>query len=110
MGYRLCFGGEIADVVVNANQIVISTKGVRNDNEMFFFLEGLADLGRGGMILNWDNFSIDKSIADAEINGNNIYLSWKGFLEKSELKYIWVSESEFTPPHNKNYVTLMRCK
>ncbi|MEH8110911.1 hypothetical protein Q7I18_08210 [Aeromonas veronii] len=99
-----------ADIVVNSNQIVISTKVVRNDNKMSFFLEGPADLGRGGMMLNWDDFSIDKSIADAEMNGNNINLSWKGFFEKSAFKYVWVSESEFTPPHNKNNVTLMRCK
>lgn len=99
-----------ADVVVNSNQIVISTKVVRNDNKISFFLEGPADLGRGGMMLNWDDFSIDKSIADAEMNGNNINLSWKGFFEKSAFKYVWVSESEFTPPHNQNHVTLMRCK
>ncbi|HHQ4776522.1 TPA: hypothetical protein ACSP0C_000219 [Aeromonas veronii] len=99
-----------ADVVVNSNQIVISTKVVRNDNKMSFFLEGPADLGRGGMMLNWDDFSIDKSIADAEMNGNNINLSWKGFFEKSVFKYVWISESEFIPPHNKNHVTLMRCK
>lgn len=99
-----------ADIVVNSNQIVISTKVVRNDNKMSFFLEGPADLGRGGMMLNWDDFSIDKSIADAEMNGNNINLSWTGFFEKSAFKYVWVSESEFTPPHNKNHVTLMRCK
>ena len=99
-----------ADIIVNFNQIVISTKVVINDNEMSFFLEGPADLGRGGMMLNRDDFSIDKSIADAEMNGNNINLSWKGFFEKSAFKYVWVSESEFTPPHNKNHVTLMRCK
>lgn len=86
-----------ADVVVNSNQIVISTKVVRNNNEISFFLEGPADLGRGGMMLNWDDFSIDKSIADAEMNGDNINLSWKGFFEKSAFKYVWVSESEFTP-------------
>lgn len=99
-----------ADIIVNSNQIVISTKVVRIDNKMSFFLEGPADLGRGGMMLNWDDFSSDKSIADAEMNGNNINLSWKGFFEKSAFKYVWVSESEFTPPHNKNYVTLMQCK
>ncbi|HHQ4518190.1 TPA: hypothetical protein ACSP2U_000197 [Aeromonas veronii] len=99
-----------ADIVVNSNQIVISTKVVRNDNKMSFFLEGPADLGRGGMMLNWDDFSIDKSIADAEMNGNNINLSWKGFFEKSVFKYVWISESEFIPPHNKNHITLMRCK
>ncbi|MCF5893192.1 hypothetical protein K3H46_19525 [Aeromonas veronii] len=99
-----------ADIVVNSNQIVISTRVVRNGNKMSFFLKGPADLGRGGMMLNWDDFSIDKSIADAEMNGNNINLSWKGFFEKSAFKYVWVSESEFTPSHNKNHVTLMRCK
>lgn len=74
--------------MVNVNQIVISTTVVRYDNKMSIFLEGPAGLGRGGMMLNWDDFSIDKSIADAEINGNNINLSWNGFFEKSELKYV----------------------
>lgn len=34
-----------ADIVVNSNQIVISTKVVRNDNKMSFFLEGPAESG-----------------------------------------------------------------
>lgn len=99
-----------ADIIVNTNQIVISTKMVRSDDRLSFFLEEPADLGRGGMMLNWDDFSHDKSIADAEVNGDKMEFSWKGFFENSTLKYVWISDSEFTSPKNENHVTIYKCK
>lgn len=99
-----------ADIIVNTNQIVVSTKVVRSDDKLSFFLEEPADLGRGGMMLNWDDFSSDKAIADAEINGDTIEFSWKGFFENSTLKYVWIYDSEFTSPKNENHVTIYKCK
>lgn len=105
----IIFNDKKADMIVNFNQIIVSTKVVRSDDKLFFFLEEPTDLGRGGMMLNWDDFSSDKPIANAEINGNKIKLSWNGFFEKSKLKYVWVSDSEFTSQKNKSYVTINKC-
>lgn len=105
----ILFDHNKADIIVNSNQIVVSTKVVRSDDKISFFLEEPTDLGRGGMMLNWDDFSSDKSIADAEVDGNKIKMSWNGFFEKSKLKYVWVSDSEFTSKKNENYVTINKC-
>lgn len=99
-----------ADVIVNTNQIVVSTRVVKTDDKLSFFLEEPADLGRGGMMLNWDDFSNSKPIADAQKNGDIIKLSWKGFFESSTLKYVWVSDSEFTAPKNEKYVIMKKCE
>lgn len=61
-------------------------------------------------MLNWDDFSSDKAIADAEINGDKIEFSWNGFFENSTLKYVWIYDSEFTSPKNENHVTIYKCK
>lgn len=61
-------------------------------------------------MLNWDDFSHDKSIADAEVNGDKMEFSWKGFFENSTLKYVWISDSEFISPKNENHVTIYKCK
>lgn len=88
----------------------MSTRVVKTDDKFSFFLEEPADLGRGGMMLNWDDFSNSKPIADAQKNGDKIKLSWKGFFESSTLKYVWVSDSEFTVPKNEKYVIMKKCE
>lgn len=98
-----------ADVIVNSNQIVVSTKLIRSNEKIVFFLEEPTDLGRGGMMLNWDAFSNDKPIASAKVNGDKIEFSWNGFFDKSTSKYVWVSDSEFTSPKDKNYVVINKC-
>lgn len=99
-----------AEMIVNSNQIVIDTTVVRNDTVLSFFLKEPLDLGRGGMMLNWDGFSKKNAIADAVISGNKMKLSWKGFLEKGTSKYIWKSDSDFSSLSDKNDLVINKCE
>ncbi len=99
-----------ADLVVNLNQIVISAKIVKNGNSISFYLDEPIELGRGGMMLDWDSFSKNEKIAVVTINGNKASLSWNGFFETNKSQYIWVSESEFYSQGGGKNVTINRCE
>lgn len=97
------------EMIVNSNQISISVSIVKHDDKLSFFLNEPIDLGRGGMMLGWEHFSKERAIADAVISGDHIVLSWRGFFDKRKTKYMWVSESDFSPPSDKKEVILSRC-
>lgn len=99
-----------AEMIVNSNQIVVGAAVVRNDHSLSFFLEELLDLGRGGMMLNWDGFSNKNAIADAVISGDKMKLSWKGFFEKNTSKYIWKEDSDFSALSDKKYIVINKCE
>lgn len=99
-----------SELVVNSNQIVISASTNKNEeSKISFFLNEPLDLGRGGMMLKWEDFSKQKPIAMANINGSEMHLSWYGFFDSKQDKYVWVSESDFSSKNNKN-VTLFNCE
>ena len=97
------------EMIVNSNQISISVNVVKHDNKISFLLNGPIDLGRGGMMLGWDHFSKERAIADAVIDGSHIVLSWRGFFDKRKAIYVWVAESDFSPPSDKKETLLSRC-
>ena len=98
-----------ADLVVNSNQILISTKVVRDGEGMSFYLEEPIDLGRGGMMLHWDDFSTKEKIAHGILRGQNMVFSWKGFFDRKISKYVWVSESDFSAKNSKGDIVMSRC-
>ena len=99
-----------AEMIVNSNQIVVGAAVVRNDNSLSFFLEEPLDLGRGGMMLDWDEFSKKNAIADAVISGDKMKLSWKGFFEKNTSKYMWKADSDFSALSDKNDIVINKCE
>lgn len=107
---RITFKESKADMVVNSNQILVSAKVVRSNDRLSFFLDEPTDLGRGGMMLNWDDFSKKKPIADAVISSKKISLSWKGFFEESTSKYVWISDSDFSSSNSTNKIVVNRCE
>ncbi len=107
---RMYFKNNKVEMVVNSNQILISAKMVKHDDNVLLYLLEPTDLGRGGMMLNWDDFSRNKPIADGLIKDGKITLSWKGFFSDSMKKYIWTSDSDFSSPKGKNDVMITKCK
>ena len=80
---------------VNSNQIYIlaNIKKNKKDIEEFYLIKPL-DLGRGGLNLNWDNFSLKKKIMSIEYKNNKINAIWNGFYDKNQKKYVWKYNSD----------------
>ncbi|RQM70677.1 hypothetical protein [Aeromonas enteropelogenes] len=108
-GY-ITFKDSKVDMVVNSNQIVISADVIKNDDKLAFFLDEPIDLGRGGMMLDWDSFSSKKAIAEAVVREHKIIFSWRGFFDKNTSKYLWVSDADFSSPTVNSAVTLTKCE
>lgn len=96
-----------AIIEVNSNQIYISTKVKKvNQNTEEFMLLKPVDLGRGGMMLNWNNFSKNKSILTIKLINNKKVAYWHGFFDNNISKYVWekntdlVLEGEKGPEEN----------
>ncbi|BES69273.1 hypothetical protein RE428_02910 [Marinobacter nanhaiticus D15-8W] len=99
-----------ATMVVNSNQIVISSTIDRSDSRLTFFYAEPEDLGRGGMMLPWSDFSREKKIAFAkQVDGNRMLLTWKGFFDTTERKYIWSQDSDYVLYANKQEAWLTNC-
>lgn len=101
---------ESAIIVVNSNQIVISSTVDRSDNHLTFFYAEPEDLGRGGMMLPWANFSTEKKIASAkQVEENKMLLTWKGFFDTTKREYVWSQDSDYVLYANKQEAWLMNC-
>lgn len=98
-------------LVVNENQIVISvhTKSVAG-NKIGIFLDKTLDLGTGGMMLNWDNFSKTAKIADMTFKGREAVFRWYGFFDNVQQKRVWVAQPDFVETYAKNgQIKLITC-
>jgi len=98
-------------LVVNENQIVISVHTKRIDaNKIGFFLDKTLDLGTGGMMLNWDNFSKTAKIADMTFKGREAVFRWYGFFDNVQQKRVWVAQPDFVETYAKNgQIKLITC-
>jgi len=81
---------------INQNQIYIRSSVVISRGEANIYLHSPQDLGRGGMMLAWKDFSKDVPIATiTQSNGRSLYLRWYGFFNKAKREYEWKTEAEF---------------
>lgn len=94
-------------VAVNENQIHITSRGQYNDNTATLFLESPDELGRGGMMLDWDKFSTKIPIAKITLMSASVAkLQWYGFFNSTKEQYVWTTEPEFIQQPGK---LLSRC-
>jgi hypothetical protein len=96
---------------INSNQIIINSnlkEKYEKGNFIDVYLESTSDLGRGGMSLEWGNFSRFIPIAEIKINKpNEMELNWKGFFNKKNKSYQWKDRPDF---YQKNEtVNFYRC-
>jgi hypothetical protein len=93
-GYVNVTGIGKARLEVNANQIYIETVIKRDVDKFDLFLKEPADLGRGGMQLNWSNFSKEHPVAEIYlVSSEQMKLTWLGFYDVKSQSYRWVQES-----------------
>ncbi|MFY0666370.1 MAG: hypothetical protein JXQ97_17250 [Natronospirillum sp.] len=80
--------------VVNSNQIVISITSKDVSDGFDILYQGPRDLGRGGMNLNWENYSKAIPIAEVRERDDHYVVVWKGFFDMVKGSYIWVDEAD----------------
>ncbi|TBW06742.1 hypothetical protein E0E50_20090 [Azotobacter chroococcum subsp. isscasi] len=83
-------------IEVNSNQIYIKSHGEQSQKILSIFLDEPNDLGRGGMMLPWDEFSNEKSIAKMVLSSEkHSQVYWYGFYNKETNAYEWTTEPDF---------------
>lgn len=83
-------------IEVNSNQIYIKSHGEQNQKTLSIFLDEPEDLGRGGMMLPWGDFSNEKPIAKMALSSENYsQVYWYGFYNKETNAYEWTTEPDF---------------
>ncbi|QAU24626.1 hypothetical protein EO087_12005 [Dyella sp. M7H15-1] len=100
-----------ANFVINSNQININIhlkiSGVE-DNLISIYFDSPSDLGRGGINLDWADFSKNIPIAIGEIDGkNSMRLNWSGFYNTKSFLYQWVNQPDFY--EKRNVILFHRC-
>jgi hypothetical protein len=88
------FDNNTALVAINSNQIYVHSLVSPISDELYdFTLSKPADLGRGGMNLNWGGFSDKKSMMQLQKFDNKKYmLTWFGFWDKNKSSYTWTTD------------------
>lgn len=114
-GYLKIIRTDSIELEVNSNQIYILSKGIESKGDTIsvnIFLIEPSDLGRGGMSLNWNNFSTNIPIAALKyFNQNDIEFSWYGFFNKKTLKREWVDKIDWLMSNSRDYpICLKKCK
>lgn len=93
---------------VNNNQIYITALGHKKEKILTIFLDEPEDLGRGGMMLDWQNFSKENPIADLKLETkNSAQLTWYGFFNKIQKAHEWADKPDFVVKQNP--VILEKC-
>lgn len=88
-------------IEVNANQIYILSHGNTQNNTLDIFLDHPEDLGRGGMILQWNLFSKRIPIAKLTLNSaESAAVEWLGFYNETSRSREWINEPDFVGPDN----------
>lgn len=83
-------------IEVNSNQIYILSTGTINNDTLIFTLNSPEDLGRGGMMLEWDNFSKETPIAKMKlISERKSKVEWLGFYNNKLKTSVWLNEPDF---------------
>jgi hypothetical protein len=95
-------------IEINSNQIYILATGTITGNILAIALEAPEDLGRGGMMLEWDNFSKTIPIAKMElISESTSTVEWLGFYNDRLKSRAWLNEPDFLTAENKVF---SKCK
>ena len=98
-------------ISINSNQIYINAKIKSKKDTIELFLDTPLDLGRGGLMLDWDHFSKKFPIAKLKkINESKYMLIWYGFYNEAKKKYIWKSQNtDLNIDGNKTTYILQKC-
>lgn len=105
-------------IMVLSNQVVISaaadTSKLGTDNSITLRLVEPTDLGRGGMMMNWNVYDHDKPIAILTVKSEQqVQMAWHGFYNKQSNTYEWSTEidmvQETKDGANAN-ITLHKCQ
>ncbi|ROT93575.1 hypothetical protein EB809_20575 [Marinobacter sp. R17] len=100
-----------ATLAVSSNQIVISSTAEREDRTYRFFYSDTVELGRGGMMLNWDSFSKQKSLATGTLlEDGGLLFTWKGFYSPVTNDYIWAKDADYVLKNGQKTMKLDRCE
>jgi hypothetical protein len=84
-----------AIIEVNSNQIYVLAKIKKtNQNTEEFMLLKPEDLGRGGIMLNWNDFSKTKSILTIKTNNHKKIAFWHGFFDNNQSIYVWKKDTD----------------
>lgn len=83
-------------IEINLNQIYIRARGEFHGSAVTLFLDSPEDLGRGGMMLGWKEFSKITPVANMELisEGASI-VEWFGFFSDKSNSRVWVNEPDF---------------
>ncbi len=96
-------------IEVNNNQIYINATSTPKGKTLTIYLHETEDLGRGGMMLDWQNFSKSNPIAHLDLSSKySAQLTWNGFFNKVKNKYEWTHEPDLIKKQNP--ATLAKCK
>lgn len=86
-------------IEVNTDQIYILSHGHINNNTLDIFLDHPEDLGRGGMMLNWELFSKSTPITRFTlVSADSAAIEWLGFYNESSKSREWVNDPDFAGP------------
>ncbi|MDT0175458.1 hypothetical protein Q9R34_05270 [Enterobacter sp. BRE11] len=111
-GFSIEINNKPNTLIVNDNQIVINFHLKEVDNNNFnIFYDGVADLGRGGMNLDWRNISLIKPVAELSIINQHGKLHWKGFYDDKKMKYFWTNDPDFVQSYAEDgVINLHKCE
>lgn len=95
-------------VIINAadNQIYLIASVISSEDVFSLYYKS-ADVGRGGMDIDWGKVSIKHPIATLKrLNDDKLYFNWIGLqdVEKNMVEILFTSF-----PHDKKRLTLVRC-
>lgn len=98
-------------IAVNSNQIYLNAIIKRRSKTVYdILLDSPNDLGRGGVGLDWVNYSRDSLIAQVNTQKTSvdIIFNWFGFYNKRLKKWEWTNKSDFQLESKKNNDILLR--
>lgn len=83
-------------IEVNSNQIYIAANVAKQDGGVYkVYLKEPEDLGSGGSLRPWSDYSTNKPIAELLHDGNKLAFRWFGFYNKVTHSYEWVNEPDW---------------
>lgn len=111
-GFTINIESKPSPIIVNDNQIVVNVHAMETkDNKVEIFYDSIADLGRGGVNLDWNNISLTMPLAEINITNRTGELLWKGFYDNSKKKYYWVNDPDFVQSYAENgIIKLYKCE
>ncbi len=89
---------------VNSNQIHISARLIPSGERFALLLQEPLDLGRGGLQLDWNNYSKEVAIAELKPNQDgSLNFLWNGFYDSRKKAFTWIKEPDFVRENTDFY-------